>query len=69
MRALILIFSIFFFSNSYAQDISKYGFAMITNNECKNFEASIKILKKLATHVETNMPNCFSMNFTQHLWF
>ena len=45
MRALILIFSISFFSNSSAKDLTKYGFAMITNNECKNFEASIKSLK------------------------
>ena len=57
MKAFILIVSIFFISSSSAQDLTEYGFAMITNNECENFEASIKSLKKLATHVETNMPN------------
>ena len=56
MRALILIFSIFFFSSTSAQDLTEYGFAMTTNNECENYDEAITIFKELNTYIETNTP-------------
>ena len=57
MRALILIFSIFFFSSSFAQDLNKFGFAYMSKSECENHEKAIIKLNELITHIETNAPN------------
>ena len=52
MRALILIFSIFFFSSSSAQDLSKYGYAYMSKSECENHEKAIIKLNEVITHIE-----------------
>ena len=41
MRALILIVSIIISSSSFAQDLSKYGFAYMSKSECENGEKAI----------------------------
>ena len=58
MKKLVLIVSVFFFcSSSYAQDLNKYGFAMMTDSKCENHNEAMKYLKQLVTYVEANAPN------------
>ena len=67
MRTLILIFSIFFSNFSYAQDISKYGFATITKNQCENIDEAFKYLDEFIEYIETNAPKRILMQCGNHL--
>ena len=67
MRALILTFSIFFFSSSSAQDISKYGFATITKNQCENIDKAFKYTDEFIKYIETNAPKSIYMKCGNHL--
>ena len=67
MRTLILIFSIFFFSSSSAQDISKYGFATITKNQCENIDKAFKYTDEFIKYIETNAPKSIYMKCGNHL--
>ena len=67
MRALILVFSIFFISSSSAQDLTEYGFATITKNQCENIDKALKYMDEFIKYIETNAPKRIYMKCGNHL--
>ena len=67
MRALILIFSIFFISSTSAHDPTEYGFATITKNQCENLDKAFKYLDEFIEYIETNAPKRILMQCGNHL--
>ena len=66
MRALILIFSIFFISSSSAQDLTEY-IATITKNQCENIDEAFIYIDEFIEYIETNAPKRIYMKCGNHL--
>tara|TARA_E500000178_G_scaffold117530_1_gene117478 strand:- start:234 stop:605 length:372 start_codon:yes stop_codon:yes gene_type:complete len=58
MRAFILIVSIIISGSSFAQDFRQYDFAAVmTINECENYEEAIKKTNEFIAYEKTIQPN------------
>ena len=57
MRAFILIVSIIISGSSFAQDFSQYNFAIMTINECENYEEAIIKINEFIAYEKKIQPN------------
>ena len=57
MRVFILIISIIYGGSSFAQDFRQYNYAVMTINECENYEEAIKKTNEFIAYEKTIQPN------------